>query len=109
MDDYLKNICELTEKIKTVRDIIITNIVSLGEKPAPTFKEKERVEIFLDRMAEFQVDECTTDSYQTPIAIIRGKSRDKPPIFVVAHLDTFVRGDKYFNITVKENSMRWLS
>ena len=109
MDDFLKKLPESVEKIKSLKDIIITNIVLIGQTPAPTFKEKRRTQVFMERLAEFQVDECTTDGYRNPIGIIRGKSSGaKPPIFVVAHLDTFYKFyDKnlIFNYTIKENKI----
>ena len=109
MTETLKNLPDLVDRIKALRDIIITNIVLIGQTPAPTFKEKRRAKVFMERMAEFQVDECTTDGYRNPIGIIRGKSSGtKPPIFLVAHLDTFYRffdKDLVFNYTVRENSI----
>ena len=71
-----------------MKETIITNIVLIGQIPAPTFKEKRRTTVFMERLAESQVDECTTDGYRNPVGIIHGESGNKPPIFVVAHLDT---------------------
>jgi acetylornithine deacetylase/succinyl-diaminopimelate desuccinylase-like protein len=59
----------------------------------------------MERLAEFGVDEVTTDGYRNPIGIIRGNSREKPPIFVVAHLDTFYEKDIVHNYTIKKNSI----
>jgi tripeptide aminopeptidase len=56
-------------------------------------------------MAEFQVDECTTDGFRNPIAIIRGTSRTQPPIFVVAHLDTHFGKDIDHFFTIKRNTI----
>jgi acetylornithine deacetylase/succinyl-diaminopimelate desuccinylase-like protein len=107
MTDHFKDIPDYVERIKSLKDIIITNIVLIGQTPAPTFKEKRRSKIFMERLAEFQVDECTTDGYRNPIGIIRGKSSGtKPPIFVIAHLDTFYQyydKDLVFNYGIKEN------
>ena len=109
MNDYLKNLPEYVEQIKALKDIIITNIVLIGQTPAPTFKEKRRTKVIMERLAEFQVDECTTDGYRNPIGIIRGKSSGaKPPIFVVAHLDTsyqFFEKNLVFNYTIKKNKI----
>jgi acetylornithine deacetylase/succinyl-diaminopimelate desuccinylase-like protein len=99
----------IVDQIKTLRDTIITNIILIGQTPAPTFKEKRRSKVFMERLAEFQVDECTTDGYRNPIGIIRGASSGaKPPIFVTAHLDTFYRffdKDLVFNYTIRESSI----
>jgi len=105
MNSFLENLPALVDEITAIQDIIITNIVLIGQTPAPTFKEKRRGIIFMDRMAEFGVDEVTTDGYRNPIGIIRGTSSEKPPIFVVAHLDTFFDKDIVHNYTVKENTI----
>jgi acetylornithine deacetylase/succinyl-diaminopimelate desuccinylase-like protein len=103
MDEFFKNLPTLVDEIKALRDIIITNIVLIGQIPAPTFKEKKRGIFFMERLAEFGVDEVTTDGYRNPIGIIRGTAREKPPIFVVAHLDTFYEKDIVHNYTIKKN------
>jgi len=103
MNEFLKILPNLVEDIKAAQDIIITNIVLIGQTPAPTFKEKRRSTIFMERLAEFGVDEVTTDGYRNPIGIIRGTAPDKPPIFVVSHLDTFFDRDIVHNFTISEN------
>ncbi len=103
MDEFLHTLPDLVDKIKAFQDIIITNIVLIGQTPAPTFKEKKRSTIFMERLAEFGADEVTTDGYRNPIGIIRGTSPDKPPIFVMAHLDTFYERDIVYNYTIKNN------
>jgi tripeptide aminopeptidase len=105
MDKYLKLIPPMVEQIRALGDIIITNIVLIGQTPAPTFKEKRRASIFMERLADFQVDEVTTDGYRNPIGVIHGTDRTKPPIFVVAHLDTFFDKDIVYNYTVGEGTI----
>jgi tripeptide aminopeptidase len=103
MDKYLEALPLFVDKIREIREIIISNIVLLGQIPAPTFHEKRRAEHLVERLAEFQVDECAIDDYGNPIGVIRGTSPTKPPIFVVAHLDTFseVRDDLHYEVTDK--------
>ena len=103
MNEFLQTLPNLVDKIKAFQDIIITNIILIGQTPAPTFKEKKRSTIFMERLAELGVDEVTTDGYRNPIGIIRGSSPDKPPIFVMAHLDTFYERDMVYNYTIKNN------
>ncbi|GAF68620.1 unnamed protein product, partial [marine sediment metagenome] len=105
MDKYLDNLPAFVDTIKSIKETIITNIVLIGQVPAPTFKEKRRTSIFMERLAEFNVDECTTDGYRNPIGIIKGTSETKPPIFVVAQLDTIwgTEIDHYY--TIEENSI----
>lgn len=103
MDKYLEVLPVFVDKIREIREIIISNIVLLGQTPAPTFHEKQRAEHLVERMAEFQVDECAIDDFGNPMAVIRGTSPTTPPIFVVAHLDTFseVKNDLHYEVTDK--------
>jgi acetylornithine deacetylase/succinyl-diaminopimelate desuccinylase-like protein len=103
MDNYLDQLPSFIETIASIKETILTNIVLIGQVPSPTFKEKKRAQVFLDRLAEFQVDECTTDGYRNPIGVVRGTSGAKPPIFVVAHLDTFFGKDIDHNFKVDKN------
>jgi len=105
MDQYLDKLPDFVEKIKSIKEAIIANTVLIGQIPAPTFKEKRRTTVFMERLAEFQVDECSTDGYRNPIGIIRGTSETKPPIFVVAHLDTIFGRDVDHYYTIAENSI----
>jgi len=105
MNNFLEKLPGLVDEIKSLKEIIITNIVLIGQTPAPTFREKQRSKLFMDRLAEFQVDEVTTDGYRNPIGIIRGTHAGNPPIFVHAHLDTFHEETQQINYTIKEHTI----
>jgi len=105
MDQYLDKLPDFVKAVKSIQETIITNIVLIGQVPSPTFKEKRRTQVMMERLAEFQVDECSTDGYRNPIGIIRGTSESKPPIFVVANLDTVFAKDVDHYYTIKENSI----
>ena len=105
MQAFLDNPPEYARAIRALKETVITNIVLLGQEPAPTFHEKAKSQLFLDRLAGFEVDECTTDGYQNPIGIVRGSAKDKPPIFVVAHMDTPVNRDVNHNFVVNEEAI----
>jgi len=106
MEKYLDKLPSFVKAIKSMKETIIANIVFIGQIPAPTFKEKRRTDFFMERLAEFQVDECTTDGYRNPIGIIRGSSPSKPPIFVVAHIDTVFEKDIDHNYTVRKRTIK---
>jgi len=106
MPPYLKNLAGYVDAIRDIRETIIANIVFLGQIPAPTFHEKRRAIKFMDRLLENDVDECTTDGYQNPIGIIRGKQSELPPIMIVAHLDTTFSKDIDHNYTISETTIR---
>jgi acetylornithine deacetylase/succinyl-diaminopimelate desuccinylase-like protein len=105
MNNFFNQLPSIVDAVKSLKEIIITNIVLIGQTPAPTFKEKRRSKMFMERLAEFQVDEITTDGYRNPIGIVRGTDATKPPIFVHAHLDTFYERDQVLNYTIKENTI----
>ena len=105
MTSYIDRLPQFVETIRSMMDIILTNIVLIGQVPAPTFNEAARVDLFLERLAQFQVDECTTDSYRNPIGIIRGTARDKPPIFVVARMDTPFGKELDHHFSIHQNSV----
>ena len=82
MDKYLDVLPTFVDKIREIREIIISNIVLIGQISAPTFHERRRAERLVERFAEFQVDECTIDDFGNPIGVIRGSSSCvKPPYF----------------------------
>jgi len=89
MEKYLEILPAFVDEIRMIREIVIGSIVFIGEVSAPTFQEGRRAELLVERLAEFGVDECDIDDFGNPVAVIHGAGKDKPPIFVVAHLDTF--------------------
>jgi len=105
MDKFIDELPSYVDIIKSIKETIITNIVLIGQIPCSTFKEKRRVNMFMERMSDASVDECRTDSYNNPIGIIKGTSETKPPIFVVAHLDSFTEKNVDHNYMVKENTI----
>ena len=103
MDDYLSVLPRFVDQIRKIREIIISNIVILGQISAPTFYERRRAECLVERLADFHVDECSIDDFGNPIGVIRGASAENQPIFVVAHLDTFseLAVDQNYEVTDK--------
>lgn len=103
METYLDVLPTFVDQIRKIREIIISNIVLVGQIPAPTFYERRRAEYLVERFSDFQVDECALDNFGNPIGVIRGASAEKQSIFVVAHLDTFSDGsdDLHFEVTDK--------
>ncbi|MDY6905087.1 MAG: hypothetical protein SWH61_10415 [Thermodesulfobacteriota bacterium] len=105
MTNYINDIPYFVSTIKSLADTIITNIVLIGQVPSPTFEEHGRADALLERLSESGVEQCTTDSIGNPVGIIKGGNPEKPPIFVVAHLDTVVDREVDHNYTVKKNTL----
>jgi len=105
METYLSELPRFVDQIRKIREIIISNIVLVGQIPAPTFHERHRAERLLERLSDFNADECTIDDYGNPVGIIRGTAGDKPAIFVVAHLDTFAETQIEQNYEVTDKTI----
>ena len=103
MESYLDVLPSFVDQIRKIREIIISNIVLIGQISAPTFYERRRAEALVERLADFQVDDCSIDDFGNPIGVIRGASAERQSIFVVAHLDTFsnVEADQNYEVTDK--------
>ncbi len=87
-DPIIARLPGFVSAIEAIRELVLANILLLGQIPAPTFQEQARSAAFLERLTQAQADECATDGYGNPIAIIRGSDPARPPLFAVAHLDT---------------------
>ena len=87
INDLLNGVVSIREKVKDIREIILANLVMMGEIPAPTFKEEARIRFFLDRFTEAGLDSISTDEVGNAFGYIRGTEGEKT-ILVAAHADT---------------------
>ncbi len=71
-----------------MRDVILSNLVMIGEVAAPTFGEEHRVRLLLDRLSEYGLHECSIDEKQSGLGILLGRGRAKRNILVVANSDS---------------------
>lgn len=109
-DEYLVSLPAYAEKIKSIKEIILTNIVLLGQthwRPVLTGQtiNYPRAKVFLDRLADGLADECTMDAYGNPYAIIKGTSGTRPPIVLVAHMDTIYPNNIELLYSVTEDAV----
>ncbi|MDC7125022.1 MAG: M20/M25/M40 family metallo-hydrolase [Spirochaetales bacterium] len=86
IDDILKKLDTYESKIHELRELILANIVMIGEIPSPTFGEKNRVNFLLERFSENSLINCSTDEKGNALGIIPGERGDKN-IMIVAHTD----------------------
>ena len=93
--DFLSRLPEYEAMIKVIREIVLTDIMLLGQTPCGSSKNdprpnSRRAEVFLNRLSEAQVNECSTDSMGNPYAVIKGNASKNHPIMLVAHMDTTI-------------------
>jgi len=73
-------------KLKELSELILANIVMLGEIPSPTFNEAARVRFLIERFSENRMLNCSTDEKGNGLGIIPGERGDRN-ILIVAHTD----------------------
>ncbi len=89
-------------KIRELREIILANLVMMGEIPAPTFEEEPRIRFFLDRFTESGLDSISTDEVNNAFGLIHGTEGEKT-ILVAAHVDTVFPGTADHTVRVEAN------
>lgn len=87
MNEILKMLPGLPDKLMSIQETLITNLIMLGEIPAPTFEEDARVKLFLQRLVECDLENVSTDEAGNGVGIIRGKDPERN-ILLVAHADS---------------------
>jgi tripeptide aminopeptidase len=87
IDEILELLPELPEKLISIQETLIANLIMLSEIPAPTFEEAARVKLLLQRMDECGLHNVSTDEAGNGVGIIRGKDPSRN-ILLVAHADS---------------------
>jgi acetylornithine deacetylase/succinyl-diaminopimelate desuccinylase-like protein len=106
MDFIQKKLPGFVDQIKEIQEVIISNILLIGQIPAPTHYEAARTTVFLERLSDAQADYCALADFNIPTGIIRGNpDGSRPPIFVVAHLDTFIGAEIDHNYVIAKNTI----
>ncbi len=85
--DLINELPAIKEKVQGMRDTLLSNLVMVGEIPAPTFKEEQRMNYLLRRFNDAQLLNCSTDEMGNGLGILPGSSGNRN-ILVVAHMDT---------------------
>ena len=70
LESLLKDIPSLIKSLRENRETFLTDAVLLGEIPAPTFGEEERVRLALDRFRENGLDDPEIDEFGNASGIL---------------------------------------
>ncbi|TVR16015.1 MAG: M20/M25/M40 family metallo-hydrolase [Balneolaceae bacterium] len=90
MKDYseLKNqLSGLEDKLKKYREVLLANLVMIGEIPAPTGKEDNRIQFILNRFDEAGLTDSSIDDAGNGIGVLSGKESENA-LLLNAHADT---------------------
>ncbi len=93
--------CKAAESLK---ETLLAHLVVLGEIPAPTFEEANRIAMLQQRFSDQNLQDVATDGVGNCQAIIAGENPEKN-ILVVAHADTVFSDDVDHNITIEEDRL----
>jgi len=77
----------LPTALEPFREMLLANLVMIGEVPAPTFGEDRRIEFLQQRFTEGGLQNCSADEVGNGFGILPGRV-DGRSILVVAHADT---------------------
>lgn len=86
-EDILGSLSAVKKTARDLKEILLAYLVMVGEIPAPTFEEDDRIDFLLNRFKEAEIAKNSIDEMGNGIGIIEGKE-DSGNIAVVAHADT---------------------
>lgn len=78
---------DLPRRLERYREMLLANLVMMGEIPAPTFHEKARIEFVKQRFVECGLEQVSSDAAGNGLGILRGRTGGHS-ILVHAHADT---------------------
>lgn len=85
--------------------MLLANLVMMGEIPAPTFGEEERINFLIDRFKEADLQKSSIDEVGNGFGVLKGDAGDEN-ILVVAHADTVFDEITDHTIQVLKNMVR---
>jgi tripeptide aminopeptidase len=104
LEKLLTRIPEQMERLKTVRETYLTDAVLLGEIPAPTFGEEDRIRLALDRFRENGLDDPEIDEFGNASGILPG-TEGGSSILVSAHADSVFSAETRHVLNVGSDSI----
>lgn len=84
---------------ENMRDILLSDLVMIGEIPSPTFGEEARIRFIVNRFCELGLQSCSIDEKGNGTGMIPGSEGERT-IVLVAHADTFVANTRDQTIEV---------
>jgi tripeptide aminopeptidase len=104
LNDLTNQSPDLAKKMKGFKEILLANLIMIGENPAPTFFEEQRVQFLVDRFTEAGLSESSIDDAGNGIGLLEG-SEGKQSILINAHADTVFSDKVDHTLQVFQNSI----
>jgi len=102
--NMLRELPSVEEELRKMKNILLSNLIMIGETPAPTFCEADRAEMIIDRLSKGGLENCSTDEEGNALGILGGESR-KRNILISANLDTVFDETNDHTITMKKDKV----
>jgi len=87
LEQIIARVNSLVKDLEPYREMLLANVVMIGEIPAPTFGEQERISFLKQRFTECGLHNCSTDELGNGLGILPG-SEGTQTILLAAHADT---------------------
>jgi tripeptide aminopeptidase len=87
VEQILESLPEIRDATQAAREIILANLLMIGEIPAPTFGETRRARFMQNRFTESGLHNSSSDGRGNALGILPGSQEDRN-ILLVAHMDT---------------------
>ncbi len=104
-EEILAELPRIREGIMKCREILLANLVMIGETPAPTFHEEYRVKLMQDRFIMSGLDNASTDEVGNALGVVPGLSEGEGSILVVAHADSVHDMSHDHTVTVQQDTV----
>lgn len=114
VEEIIAALPAIREACLSIRETLLANLVMIGEIPAPTFGEVDRVNFLVQRFSECGLQNTSTDEKHSAFGMLAGQSRERN-ILLLAHADTVfserldhtvsVRADKVSGPGIADNSL----
>lgn len=103
-ENLLESLGSLEQQARELKEILLANLVMIGEIPAPTFKEEERIEFLMNRFKEAELDQTSVDEVGNGIGKLEGEE-ENGNILIVAHADTVFSSKEDHTLTVQPDTV----
>ncbi len=87
-DQVLNRVRRLPPSLEGFREMLLANLIMIGEIPAPTYAESQRIEFLKQRFTECGLSNCSTDDAGNGLAVLPGSEAGRRAVLLTAHADT---------------------
>lgn len=100
LEQILDSLPAARKAAEDLRDMLLANVVMIGEIPAATGDEQRRVDFLLQRFAENGLSSCSSDEQRNGVALLPG-TEGRRQILLAAGADTGVPDDAEQTVEVE--------